>query len=364
MESRPRSVALVTTATRFGGLWRHIEDLGAGLQRAEIEVTIGLLPAATDLQSASERAGLKWKPLHRTLGSGTDVWHVHLSDTYDPRAFLALAARGPVGPSVITEHLPRSNASDEQLEPQYARTRYASECKTLFKKAEFALANSVIAVGASSQRFLERRYALPADRVITVYNGVTSPGGCPSPPPADGRLRVVAVGNMGRQKGFDILLEAARVSAFTWEITFVGSGHDLEALRGIAATLPPGRVRFAGWVDDPTAYVLAADVVCMPSRWESFPYAALEAAALCRPVVGSLVDGLDEIIVDGETGILVAPDRPDALAVALDRLAANPGLAVEFGRAANARVRERFTLDGMVQGTIGAYASACGAPVS
>jgi glycosyltransferase involved in cell wall biosynthesis len=348
---------LASTALIRGGVWRHIEDLGVGLQEAGVEVTVGLLPGARALADAARRAGLRSESLYRTLGRSADVWHVHLHDTYDRRAFLALAARRAVGPSVITEHLPRSHASDERLEPQYPRTRYAAEAKTAFKRLEFRLAGAVIAVGAGSARFLAARYSLPAGAVRTVHNGVAVP-----PPPAGprghgGPMRVVTVGSLDRQKGHDVLLEAARRSAGDWELTMIGTGPQLGPLRSIAAGLPPGRVRFAGWVEDPRALLEAADVVCMPSRWESFPYAALEACSRARAVVGSRVDGLDEIIADGESGILVAPEDPGELAAALDRLAASPELVARYGEAAYARVRERFTLARMVEGVLAAYAA-------
>jgi glycosyltransferase involved in cell wall biosynthesis len=359
----PRKIALGSTAVGRGGLWRHIEDLGLGLQRAGLEVTVGLLPSATVLHEACQRAGLPWEPLHRTVRPGIDLWHLHLHDTYDRRALMALAARRLAGPAVITEHLPRSNASDGRLDREYPHNRYADMLKTVFKRVELGLAHGVIAVSASSARFLEERYSLVPGAVTIVHNGVTTPHQPAAPRRSDGRLRVVAVGSFGRQKGFDVLLEAMRISLLDWEVVLVGTGPQRERLYALASNVQPERVRFTGWVDDPRPYLLAADVVCMPSRWESFPYAALEACASSRPVVGSRVDGLDEIVANGESGILVEPEDPRDLAAALDRLAANPMLAAEFGRAAYARVRKRFDLDTMVDKVIAAYARACGAPI-
>jgi glycosyltransferase involved in cell wall biosynthesis len=360
MIERVTKIVLASTSLHRGGVWRHIEDLGLGLQQAGLDVTVGLLGDANELQQAAQRAGLPWDALHRTVRTG-DLWHIHLHDTYDRRAFLALAARRLAGPSVITEHLPRNHASDERLEPEHPRTRYAAEAKTIFKRLEFALAGTVIAVGASSARFLQERYAPPAGTVMTVHNGLdasAAPAEPGAPGEADHPLRIVAVGRLDRQKGIDVLLDAARLSSHPWEVTVVGSGPQLPRLLEIASDLPSGRVSFAGWVDDPRALVEAADVLCMPSRWESFPYAALEACSLARPVVASRVDGLDEIVLDGESGILVAPDRPGELAAALDGLAADRELVGAYGRAARARVRGLFTLPRMVDGAIAAYAHA------
>jgi glycosyltransferase involved in cell wall biosynthesis len=353
-------IVLATTATIRGGVWRHIEDLGLGLQRAGLNVAVGLRPDATELQGACEVTGLRWEPLRRSLERrSVDMWHVHLHDSFDTDAFKALLARRLHGRAMITEHLPRNHASDDRLEQQYPRTRFAAEAKFVFKRVEFRLAARIIAVGSSSAAFLHDRYKLPVDRITVVHNGVPVPASPAAPRrDQDGALRVVTVGTLGRQKGPDVLVEAVRRSQRNWKVIFVGSGPQLEQLRAAAATLPPGRVEFAGWVDNPQLHVLGADVFCMPSRWESFPYAALEACALARPVVASRVDGLDEIVEDGVTGILVPPDRPAALAGALDRLAAEPRLVEAYGRAAYDRVRTHFGLDAMVQGVLAAYQDA------
>lgn len=354
----PERIALASTANVRGGVWRHVEDLGVGLRRAGIEVTVGLLPGATVLQRACDHAELPWAPLHQTLGRQIDLWHLHLHDTYDRRAFLALAGRRLRGRSVVTEHLPHSNASDARLELQDPRTPYARQAKSAFKRLEFGLTDEVIAVSASTTRFLRQRYSLPEGSVTTVRYGISAPEQ-PSAPLPRGRLRVVVVGSLARQKGHDVLLEAARRSRRDWEVIIIGDGPQREHLQTLASSLPPGRVRFAGWSDDPGGLVAAADVLCMPSRWESLPYAVLEAGALSRAVVASRVDGIEEIVVHGETGLLVAPDRPFELAAALDHLAAAPQLVVSYGLAAHARVRALFTPLAMVNGVIAAYARAC-----
>jgi len=354
----PRTVALASTAGGAGGVWRHIEDLGRALEHEGIEVILGLLPSAVPLHLAAADAGLRWTPLHRTVSRAIDVWHVHLHHTYDAIALAGTAARCTLGPTVITEHLPRTNASDERLAMYFPRTRGARAAKTAFKRVQYALADEVIAVSSASALFLEQRYRLAPGRVTTVHNGVST--AVPADPPrrGDRQLNVLAFGNLAWQKGFDVLLDAARVSREDWKVAIVGDGWQLNALRELARGLAPGRVQFHGWADDPRSHLLASDVVCMPSRWESFPYGALEAATLGRPIVGSRVDGLDEIIEDDVSGLLVAPEDPAELAAALDRLAAQPKLLASFGSAAHERAK-RFSLSRMVRATIDVYTRAC-----
>ena len=96
----------------------------------------------------------------------------------------------------------------------------------------------------------------------------------------------------------------------------------------------------------------------MPSRWEACPYVALEAMAAGRPVVASAVDGLEDIVVPGETGMLVAPGSPAELTTALERLAGDRAFRRRLGEAGRARVERMFGIDRMVAGTLAVYEDA------
>jgi glycosyltransferase involved in cell wall biosynthesis len=290
--------------------------------------------------------------------SPADIWHLHLHDTYDRLGIASLGLRRRFGPAVITEHLPRNHASDERLERQNPRTPGAAMAKTAFKRLEFSQVRRVILVSRGSETFVKERYGLSADRMSVVHNGIDASAIEPSRPPLGARMSVVSVGALGRQKGHDVLLEAAARARGDWELTIVGDGSQSDSLRRRAADLPDGRVRLAGWVDDPQHQVEKSDVVCMPSRWEAFPYAALEASAMARPLVASRVDGLEEIVLHGETGILVRPGQPGELADALDELSAKPELIVQLGSAARARVQRCYDMDRMVSGVMDVYAQA------
>jgi glycosyltransferase involved in cell wall biosynthesis len=123
-----------------------------------------------------------------------------------------------------------------------------------------------------------------------------------------------------------------------------GQEHHEAALRRLASDLGiADRVRFVGFVADPRPLYAGADVVVVPStRPDPLPNAALEAAAAGCCVVASRHGGLPEIVRDGETGVLVAPGDPGALAAALRRLAADPALGPRLGAAAAVDVAERF----------------------
>ena len=105
---------------------------------------------------------------------------------------------------------------------------------------------------------------------------------------------------------------------------------------------------FAGFRADVNNIVAALDVVVSASTWNE-PCSAVvqQGMALCKPVIGTRVGGTPEMIVEGETGLLVVHDDAGALAQAISRLAEDGPLCKQMGEAGRARVQERFSLSGM-----------------
>ncbi len=176
-------------------------------------------------------------------------------------------------------------------------------------------------------------------------------------PPAEGPLRVLTAARLVEKKGLDDALEAlARLSqrgvAFTFRI--VGDGPLRADLEARARTLGLAeRVVFTGRLDREAVFaeMALADVFLLPSRTdasgdqEGTPTALIEACAVSIPCVSTFHAGIPEIILDGETGLLV-PERDVAgLADRLERLARDPALRVRLGRAARARMDAEFDLD-------------------
>ncbi|MHC4923165.1 MAG: glycosyltransferase, partial [Planctomycetota bacterium] len=164
---------------------------------------------------------------------------------------------------------------------------------------------------------------------------------------ADAPLAVVPA-RLTKQKGLDVLIDAAamlREEHPEFRIALVGRGEDEEALRrSVSEKGVIENVRFAGFMEDPGPAFLAADTVVLPSRWEGFGLAALEAMAGGRPVVASNVGGLPEVI--GDTGTLVPPGDADRLAGALrEALSPERVAAVRDGSAAEPLRAARLLAD-------------------
>jgi len=164
---------------------------------------------------------------------------------------------------------------------------------------------------------------------------------------ADTCVCALALAALVPRKGLDVLLCAlarAPLRDAPLVLWIAGEGPERGALEGRAAALGVvPRVRFLGRRDDKADLLAACDLLVLPSRREGLGVAALEAMACGRAVVASRVGGLADAVVDERTGLLVPPDDPDALAVALARLVRDASLRARLGAAGPGRIAEGFT---------------------
>jgi glycosyltransferase involved in cell wall biosynthesis len=161
------------------------------------------------------------------------------------------------------------------------------------------------------------------------------------------RPAVVALGRLSREKGMDLLIEAFALAAARhpqWWLRIYGEGVEREALESQAVRLGiSSRVELAGWTRHPERDLRAADIFALPSRYEGFPNALLEAMSVGLACVSFDCDsGPREIVRDATDGLLVPPADAPALAAALDRLMSDAELRRRLGE--NARsVVDRFS---------------------
>lgn len=159
--------------------------------------------------------------------------------------------------------------------------------------------------------------------------------------------RLLFVGRLVYQKGLDILLSALEGLVETpWHLTLVGDGPRRDWLGARAAELGMGgQVELRGWQPRaalPEIY-RRANLFVYPSRHEGMPNALLEAMASGLPAVATRIAGNEELIVDGETGLLVPPEDPTALRNALRKVLSQSDLRQRMGAAARQRVEANYS---------------------
>tara|TARA_R110002073_G_scaffold147345_2_gene300089 strand:+ start:266 stop:1294 length:1029 start_codon:yes stop_codon:yes gene_type:complete len=188
----------------------------------------------------------------------------------------------------------------------------------------------------------------PADRVHLIPNFVAAAGGhAPEPrsnhdTPEDAPL-LLALGRLHPVKGYDVLLHAlARLpNAYLW---IAGEGAEATKLRELAKTLDiANRVRWLGWRQDVGPLLQAADICVSSSRFESFGHVIAEAWAHHKPVVSTDVIGPAGTITDGEDGLLVPKESPQALAAAVQSLIDAPQQAAALADAGHAAFQARYS---------------------
>lgn len=170
-------------------------------------------------------------------------------------------------------------------------------------------------------------------------------------------LVVCAVGRIKFiRKGQEFLLKAvalARQQGVVLKCLLAGGSSPgaedhMERMKALAAELHVEAV-FTGELADARAAYAAADIFALPSAQpEPFGGVVMEAMALGRPVVGTNIGGTSEQVADGETGLLVPPAHPEALAEALSQLAKDPGLRARMGAAGRQRIQHKFPLEAMI----------------
>lgn len=214
-------------------------------------------------------------------------------------------------------------------------------------------ASGVAALTEGSAEILRTTFGVPAARLQVIRNARDT--SVFSPATADERLRararmvgdlpgpvVALVGALAPEKRVDVAIEAIARTRTGARLVVVGAGPLEAALRAQADAVAPGRVHFlgAGVVMPPVYH--GSDAVVLSSASEGVPGVLVEAALSGLPVVSTDVGFVRDVVVPGETGLLVPPGDPAALAAALDDVLAR---ADALGVAARRRAVDRFALD-------------------
>lgn len=359
----------------FGGAEKHILNLAGAADPRAVEFTVCCLFSAPFADIAS-RAGINAMAVpmrHKAdfgvvgklagviRGGGFDLVHTH-----GVRANLLgrLAARLADKKRIIT-------TVHSLLEKDYPGV-VSRLANSWAERATRGLTDHFIAVS----RGLKDRLVsggVPADGVTVIYNGISLEEIRPCKEPGAVRKKmgflpetplVGIVARLHAVKGHSYFLEAAReVLLQRPDVRFliVGDGPYRPALEKLAGNLGiNGQVVFTGFVDDVYSLMADLDLLVISSLWEGFGLTAVEAMALGVPVVATEVGGLPEVVLHGETGLLVPPANPAALARSIVWMLDHPGEASSMAEKGGKIVREKFTSTVMARRTEELYRRVAG----
>lgn len=238
------------------------------------------------------------------------------------------------------------------------------------------LFDRVVAVSDRVSEYCREVDGLPAERVVTVYNGIEDRT---SATVAREEIRagmglgaddlvITTVGHIRHVKGIDVLAEAAarlRERFPTARIAVVGDAHEpdhMAALQAYVASQGLERtLRFVGAREDIPAVLAASDIFVLPSRSEGFSNALVEAMLCSLPCVATDVGGNREAVREGVSGFLVASEAAGQLAERLAALLGAPALRARMGREGRRIALATFTVQGMMDGLMDVYDAALGA---
>lgn len=363
-------VAYVIDHLRVGGAQRHLLEVVRGLDRDTYALEMWSAAADPgDLATVFEREGVPVRSFGisgtmmsaRTLSAirrvaadfrarGVHVVHGYL---FEGNFLAALTGR--------LAGVPVTLVSKRSLD-RYGRLDHRAAAWLSNRLA------SRVTVNAAAVRAItiEHERCAP-ERIVTIPNGVALPSssGLASVPAADdprgdGPL-VGMVGRLSWKKGYEFALAAAvklkeRVPGVRFDI--VGDGEQRPELEESAQRLGlAGTLRFLGQRRDVPELMRTFDCYVLSSVIEGMPNALLEAMALGRPVVTTSAGGSAEVVRDGESGLVVPPGDPDALANAVERVLRDADFARRIAAAGERRVRENFSLDAMLRAFDGLYRS-------
>jgi glycosyltransferase involved in cell wall biosynthesis len=347
----------------IGGAEQHLLQLLPALRAQGIDARFLSLDAGGDAERFHRALEARGVP-YRRVAAGLDI---------SPRlATATVAAIRTERPDVVHTHMVHADVygsvAARLLRRPFVSTRHNDDRYLLgpFRFVDRAFmtgAGAIIAISDAVREF-HIRAGLPAKKLVTIHYGLDELPAAPSELTpaaagiADDALLVLAIGRLIEQKDHATLLAAfarAHRDEPTARLAILGWGRLEDTVKAQVrelgledAVLLPGRV-------EPAAWLARADVFAHTSRWEGFGIVLLEAMLAGLPVVATRVSAIPEIVVDGETGILVATGDVAGVASGLTALLTDGDRRRALGEAGRRRARAHFSVAEMTERTRAVY---------
>jgi glycogen synthase len=283
-----------------------------------------------------------------------------------------------VAPLVIRLYTPHSKFIDEAFHNVSAN--FDHQCVATLERAAMVCADALTSPSRDLAEYVAQDINYPLEKISLVYNPIDPTVFCPEGPRAinqstngaESELKVVFVGRLEERKGIKYLVHAIpQVVEAVPHAHFYIIGDDTNTAQGQRSALAELQefIRAKHCEESITfiprvlltelpALYRSADVSVVPSVYDNSPYTCLEAMSCGRAVIGTTGGGTKEYLVDGESGVLVAPRDVDALARELIRLLKDPGERERLGKNARLRVLEKFQRKEVARQTTEVYREA------
>lgn len=307
----------------------------------EIYEGIPIYRPAMRVPEGSLKAHINYRLTHETiLREVLSILRRHDIDTLHVQCvshngYYALLARRALGlPLVVTTQGERTMDAAQLY--QHSAFMNAT-LRQLLQEADY-----ITACSQNTLDDMEKYFGKPfGERAKVLYNGINLSDFEGVPEFSHPRPYVLGIGRMVPQKGFDVLIEAfARSEIQSHDLLLAGEGTEREMLEEQVRRLKlQERVHFLGRADRATAVALfkGCAFFVLPSRHEPQGIVNLEAMACGKAVIASRVGGVPEIVLDGQTGLLVPGDDAQALALSITKLSADQTLREQLGAAGRER---------------------------
>jgi glycosyltransferase involved in cell wall biosynthesis len=364
---------------------QKVKGIG-GSERHLLSLLPGLVAQGAHVRICVATSGVADRFLEQLRGTGVETVVVPAGPDLNPLLLPAILREiRRFRPDVVHTHLIHADVHGQPAARLLGVPRVSSVhgAHDYYRRAYYrivgsgasALADRVIAISRYLRDLIAQRGLASPARIRVVHYGVD-----PDQWAAAGRRRAAARVHFGVEpgtvcvgiasrvvpgKGHGLLVEAAQRALAqmpSLRLYVAGDGPLLEDVKRQTRNMPQGTVRFLGFIPDVSAFFAACDIVAFPTSpelGEGFGLAALEAMAAGRPVIATAVTSLPELVIDGETGLLVDPSDPNDLQRALISLAAAPERREQMGRAGQVRVRASFSVNTMVERTLAVYKEVC-----
>jgi glycosyltransferase involved in cell wall biosynthesis len=369
-------IALLTDSNVFAGTERHMLDLAFGLRAAGIEVRLAC-PRPSVLAERAEglpvmtvgKRGLLDYAAIRAVAAPLTTGAIDLVHAHNGRTALlaALAVKfAGRGRAVATQHF---------LEPnRLSRRGIKALVSCVVHRWVNRQTSRFIAISEAARTAMLTRGDGTDEMISVVPNGMPLPDAAKLTGPwliraelgiAPDAALIVSVARLEHEKSVETLIAAMRnVAAAEPSAVCVIAGDGSQKAALLAQIAESGlecAVRLVGFRTDALALMNAADVFVLPSPNEPFGLVLIEAMSVGKPVIATRSGGPLEIVVDGETGLLVAPSAAEEMGRAILSLVRDADLRRRMGAAGHARFLEKFTVERMTRATIGAYEKALAA---